>query len=60
MAEEDSSSMVEITALVSAPTARRIGEFPVFLGMHGCMDLIRFAVDPEQEKFYFGSIGGTW
>lgn len=31
------------------------GEFPAFIGLTGCLERMRFAVDPENDRFYFGS-----
>lgn len=32
-------------------------DFPCVLGLQGCLERIRFAVDPEHEMFYFGGFG---
>lgn len=29
---------------------------PIVLGWNGCLDRVRFAVDPEDERFLFGAI----
>ncbi|MDH3605006.1 MAG: hypothetical protein OEU26_35870 [Candidatus Tectomicrobia bacterium] len=34
--------------------AEQWGEIPSILGMYGCLERIRFAVDPDTETFYFG------
>lgn len=31
---------------------------PSYLGWQGCLDRIRFAVDPADEVVYFGAVGG--
>ena len=30
--------------------------FPAFLGLQGCLEFIRFAVDPGANMFYFGAL----
>ncbi len=32
---------------------------PEFIGLQGFLDRIRFAVDPEDNLFYFGALGGA-
>ena len=32
----------------------RWGELPSFLGLMGCLERMRFAVDPLDNTFYFG------
>ena len=56
IAEEGESSDIEITAFVPEQDAHRIWDIPAFLGMQGCLERIRFAIDPGQEQFYFGPI----
>ncbi len=34
-------------------------DFPCILGMWGCLERLRFAVDPTDETFYFGELGST-
>jgi hypothetical protein len=31
---------------------------PTYLGWQGCLERIRFAVDPREERVYFGSLDG--
>jgi hypothetical protein len=31
------------------------GEHPAFIGLTGCLERLRFAVDPEKDLFYFGA-----
>ncbi len=31
-----------------------ISEMPSILGWHGCLDRLRFGVDPVTDTFYFG------
>jgi hypothetical protein len=58
-AEEGRSLTVEATALI--PHEQReeqwVEDLPCFLGLQGCLERLRFAVDPSTEKFYFGPVG---
>jgi hypothetical protein len=31
-----------------------MGDLPCFVGMLGCLEAIRFALDPANDLFYFG------
>lgn len=31
-------------------------DFPCILGLYGCLERLRFAVDPSNEMFYFGEL----
>jgi hypothetical protein len=59
LAEEGQNLSVEVTALI--PTERRdeawVHDLPCFLGLQGCLERLRFAVDRTAEKFYFGPVG---
>lgn len=33
------------------------GDLPAFVGLGGCLERMRFAVDPGQDMFYFGALG---
>lgn len=46
----------EATLFVPDENSNLVWNLPAFLGMHGCLERIRFAVDPGQEQFYFGPI----
>ena len=50
---------IEGTAFVPnlSPAETLIEDFPCILGMQGCLERLRFAVDPENEMFYFGELG---
>lgn len=58
VAEEGQSITMEVMAFVpieeSLETWRRELRLPPFLGMHGCLERLRIAVDPFKELFYFG------
>ncbi len=32
------------------------GETPSFIGLTGCLERLRFAVDPGSDAFYFGPL----
>lgn len=32
------------------------GDLPSFIGLSGCLERMRFAVDPTSDSFYFGSL----
>lgn len=32
------------------------GEHPAFIGLTGCLERLRFAVDPVDDQFYFGPL----
>jgi hypothetical protein len=50
LAAEGSSLMVEATWFVSPDWPG-----PVVLGWKGCLERFRFALDPREERFYFGA-----
>jgi hypothetical protein len=52
---------VEVTAFVPQmrPTEIWNDELPCVLGLQGCLERLRFAVDPATETFYFGELGAA-
>lgn len=54
LAEEGNTLELQATAFVPDPS--RWAKNPSFLGFYGCLERVRFAVDPESEKFYFGPL----
>ena len=48
----------EATAFVPELEHGETWPLPSYLGWQGCLDRIRFAVDPADEVVYFGAIGG--
>jgi hypothetical protein len=55
LAEEGEDTTIETTAFVPEPEeAEHWSELPCFLGLYGCLECARFAVDPRTERFYFG------
>ena len=58
VAEVGDSLSIEVTALVpnEAEEERFPHSFPCFLGLFGCLERLRFAIDPSMEMVYFGSL----
>jgi len=55
-AVEGESMQLEVTAFVPQTDEETWGDLPSFLGMMGCLERLRFAVDPQGDVFYFGAI----
>lgn len=56
-AEQGMSLDIEATTFVPDPDWQdRWGDFPPFIGLGGCLERIRFAIDPTDDTFYFGPI----
>jgi len=45
---------IQATAMVPHADQEHWRDAPTFLGFDGCLERLRFAVDPAEEKFYFG------
>lgn len=58
IAETGNSLRIESTFFVPQLTPDQIwvDDFPCILGMSGCLERLRFAVDPSADMFYFGRI----
>lgn len=56
LAEEGDSLTIEATTFVPtlSPQQEWQQNFPCILGMSGCLEFLRFAVDPVNDRFYFG------
>jgi hypothetical protein len=54
-ADEGDSIDVEITAFVPV-SEEWPANLPSFVGLTGCMDRMRIAIDPGTELFYFGAL----
>jgi hypothetical protein len=55
LADEGDDVTIQATAFVPEPEeAEHWGDMPCLLGLHGCLERARFAVDPRTEQFYFG------
>lgn len=52
-AKEGTELSLEVMAFVPAPDEPF--SFPSFLGFTGCLEWIRFAIDPFSQTFYFGA-----
>ena len=59
-AAEGESLQLEVTAFIPQPElAQWSQDFQCVLGMYGCLEKMRFAVDPNDDTFYFGALGQT-
>jgi hypothetical protein len=56
LAEEGESLSIEVTAFIPQNKLNEEWpeDFPCILGLTGCLEFIRFAVDPSTDTFYFG------
>jgi hypothetical protein len=55
LADEGENVTIQVTAFVPEPEeAESWGDMPCLLGLYGCLERARFAVDPPTERFYFG------
>jgi hypothetical protein len=45
---------VDSTAFVPDTSHEAVPELPSILGLHGCLERVRFAFDPHTDTFYFG------
>jgi hypothetical protein len=55
-AEEGESLTLEVPAFVPHLQPNELWDLPYFMGLFGCLECIRFAVDPATKTFYFGAI----
>jgi hypothetical protein len=53
------SLSLEVTALMPDPQSPLLWDLPAYMGMFGCLERMRFAVDPNTDIFYFGSLSGA-
>lgn len=56
-AAEGRSLTIEATAFIPGPAYEWGNDLPCILGMQGCLEKLRFAVDPNDDTFYFGALG---
>lgn len=56
LAEEGESLELEVTAFIPRLDPEQEWRFPSFLGLQGCLEFLRFAVDPGANVFYFGRL----
>jgi hypothetical protein len=56
-AEEGDDLLVQATVFVpDQEWDEAWGEQPAFIGLTGCLERMRFAVDPGSDQFYFGPL----
>lgn len=57
VATEGQSLDVQATVFIPNVTEEESwGDLPSFIGLSACLERIRFAVDPGEDRFYFGPI----
>jgi len=57
LAEAGENLPVEATMFVPDLTNDQVwGDFPSIIGLSGCLERLRFAVDPSNDRFYFGAL----
>jgi len=55
-ADEGRSLNLDVTAFVPRLLPGDEWHFPSFLGLQGCLEFMRFAVDPATNTFFFGPV----
>jgi hypothetical protein len=55
IASEGNAIEIQATAIVPDLNQDHWRDAPTFLGFRDCLDRLRFAIDPSEEKFYFGA-----
>jgi hypothetical protein len=58
LAQEGRSLELEVTAFLPRLQPSQPWTLPPLMGLMGCLERLRFAVDPTTDSFYFGPIGG--
>ena len=59
VAAAGNSQQVEVTVFVPDWDRTRPWMYPSMLGLNGCLEAFRFAVDPRTNQFYFGLLPET-
>lgn len=54
VAEKGESLKLEVAAFIPRLDSGQEWQKPSFLGLQGCLEFLRFAVDPGNNVFYFG------
>jgi hypothetical protein len=54
LAEEGEDVQIDTTAFVPDTSYEGVPALPSILGLHGCLERVRFACDPHTDTFYFG------
>ncbi|MBN1484372.1 MAG: hypothetical protein JXA37_06580 [Chloroflexia bacterium] len=57
-AQDGESVALEVTAFLPRLRPGETWNLPPFLGLRGCLERLRFAVDPASDTFYFGALSG--
>jgi len=55
-AEDGHGSEIEATAFVPRLGPGQIWPWPSFMGLQGCLERLRFAIDPGTNTFYFAPL----
>ena len=55
-AQEGQSIELEVTVFVPSLQPHHEWDLPSFMGLSGCLERLRFAVDPVTDTFYFGAL----
>ena len=50
---EGEDVQIDSTAFVPDASYEGVPELPSILGLHGCLERVRFAFDPHTDTFYF-------
>jgi hypothetical protein len=56
LAEKGESLELDVTAFIPRLDPGQEWHLPSFLGLQGCLEFLRFAVDPGSNIFYFGPL----
>jgi hypothetical protein len=59
LAEDGEDMQLDVTAFVPDASYESVPELPSILGLHGCLERVRFAFDPATDTFYFGPASPT-
>lgn len=56
LAEEGESLELEVTAFIPQLVPGQEWRLPSFLGLQGCLEFLRIAIDPSVNAFHFGPL----
>jgi hypothetical protein len=59
LAEDGEDMQLDVTAFAPDASYEGVPELPSILGLHGCLERVRFAFDPVTDTFYFGPTSPT-
>jgi hypothetical protein len=59
LAEDGEDMQLDVTAFAPDASYEGVPELPSILGLHGCLESVRFAFDPVTDTFYFGPTSPT-